>query len=88
MTTVTVYSKAGFCGMCVATKRALTNAGIPFTEAALEDVDSAQIETWKTTLGAAAPIVITPAGSWSGFRPDLIAQIPSAQTATPLESTR
>lgn len=81
MTTITVYSKAGFCGMCVATKRALTNAGIAFTEADLADVDSAQIDAWKTTLGTAAPIVITdtPVGSWSGFRPDLITQTANLQ---------
>jgi glutaredoxin-like protein NrdH len=71
---ITVYTKSGFCGMCTATERALASAGIEYTEAQLEDVDQAQIEEWKTTLGMNAPIVVTDAtaGAWSGFRPDKI----------------
>jgi glutaredoxin-like protein NrdH len=83
---ITVYSKSGFCGMCMATKRALASAGIEFNEVHLEDVDQAQIEEWKTTLGMNAPIVITDTdtdtdtetGSWSGFRPDKIDQLKTA----------
>ena len=71
---ITVYTKSGFCGMCLATERALTSAGIEYTEAILDDVDQAQIEEWKTALGTNAPIVVTDTetGSWSGFRPDKI----------------
>ena len=71
---ITVYTKSGFCGMCKATERALASAGIEYTELHLEDVDQAQIEEWKTTLGMNAPIVVTDTetGSWSGFRPDKI----------------
>lgn len=71
---ITVYTKSGFCGMCKATERALASAGIEYTEQLLEDVDQAQIEEWKTTLGMNAPIVVTDTetGCWSGFRPDKI----------------
>jgi glutaredoxin-like protein NrdH len=77
---ITVYSKSGFCGMCMATERALVSAGIEFNEVHLEDVDQAQIEEWKTTVGMNAPIVITDTetGSWSGFRPDKIDQLKTA----------
>lgn len=74
---ITVYTKTGFCGMCKATERALASAGIEYTEQLLEDVDQAQIEEWKTTLGMNAPIVVTDTetGSWSGFRPDKIQEV-------------
>jgi glutaredoxin-like protein NrdH len=74
---ITVYTKSGFCGMCKATERALASAGIEYTEVILDDVDQAQIEEWKTTLGMNAPIVVTDTetGSWSGFRPDKIDQL-------------
>lgn len=80
---VTVYTKSGFCGMCKATARALASAGIEYTEAHLEDVDQAQIEEWKTTLGTNAPIVVTDTetGSWSGFRPDKISELASSTAA-------
>jgi glutaredoxin-like protein NrdH len=74
---ITVYTKSGFCGMCMATERALASAGIEYTEVHLEDVDQVQIEEWKTTLGTNAPIVVTDTetGSWSGFRPDKIQEV-------------
>ncbi|TDW64647.1 glutaredoxin-like protein NrdH [Curtobacterium sp. PhB25] len=80
---ITVYTKSGFCGMCKATERALASAGIEYTEAHLEDVDQAQIDEWKTTLGMNAPIVITDTetGSWSGFRPDKISELASSTAA-------
>ncbi|TCL80534.1 glutaredoxin-like protein NrdH [Curtobacterium sp. PhB142] len=80
---ITVYTKSGFCGMCKATERALASAGIEYTEAHLEDVDQAQIDEWKTTLGMNAPIVITDTevGAWSGFRPDKIGELASSAAA-------
>ncbi len=75
--TVTVYSSPGFCGMCLATKRALDSAGIAYTEVDLATVSQDQINTWKATLGQHAPIVTTPTDSWSGFRPDRIAALAS-----------
>ena len=78
---ITVYTKSGFCPMCMATERTLVSAGIEFNEVHLEDVDQTQtqIEEWKTALGMSAPIVVTDteAGSWSGFRPDKIDQLKS-----------
>ena len=80
---ITVYTKSGFCGMCKATERALDSAGIEYTEVILDDVDQAQIEEWKTTLGTNAPIVVTDTetGSWSGFRPDKIGELASSTAA-------
>jgi glutaredoxin-like protein NrdH len=80
---ITVYTKSGFCGMCLATERALDSAGIEYTEAILDDVDQAQIDEWKTTLGTNAPIVVTDTetGSWSGFRPDKIGELASSVAA-------
>ncbi|MFK4484809.1 glutaredoxin domain-containing protein [Curtobacterium sp. AB7] len=80
---ITVYTKSGFCGMCKATERALASAGIEYTEMILDDVDQAQIEKWKTTLGTNAPIVVTDTetGSWSGFRPDKISELASSAAA-------
>lgn len=85
---VTVYTKTGFCGMCMATERALASAGIDYTEIHLEDVDPVQIEEWKTTLGMNAPIVITDTetGSWSGFRPDKIAAVAALVEAANTET--
>jgi glutaredoxin-like protein NrdH len=81
MPLITVYSKTGFCGQCFATERALLNAGVEFDEQLLENIEPAQIEAWKNTLGTNAPIVVTdtPAGSWSGFRPDKIAALVAAR---------
>ena len=82
---ITVYSKSvGFCGMCRATVRTLESRGIPFTEVALESIDQAQIDEWKTTLGMNAPIVVTDTetGSWSGFRPDKIDPLIASTSST------
>lgn len=81
---ITVYTKSGFCGMCKATERALDSAGIEYTEVILDDVDQAQIEEWKTTLGTNAPIVVTDTetGPWSGFRPDKIGELAGALTSS------
>ncbi|QZQ53592.1 NrdH-redoxin (plasmid) [Curtobacterium sp. TC1] len=81
---ITVYTKSGFCGMCKATERALNSAGIEYTEVTLDDVDQAQIDEWKTTLGTNAPIVVTDTetGSWSGFRPDKIGELAAALTSS------
>lgn len=68
--TVTVYSKPG-CVQCAATLRKLAQHGIDFT---LIDVtqDPVALE-YVTGLGhVQAPVVETPVGSWSGYRPDLI----------------
>ncbi|MBT1658500.1 NrdH-redoxin [Curtobacterium flaccumfaciens pv. betae] len=86
---ITVYTKSGFCGMCKATERALDSAGIEYTEVILDDVDQAQIEEWKTTLGTNATnapnapnaVTDTETGSWSGFRPDKIGELASSTAA-------
>lgn len=68
--TITVYSKP-LCVQCDATKRALSKAGVTY-----EDVDitkDAEALAHVKALGyAQAPVVVTDAGHWSGFRPDKI----------------
>ncbi|WP_240048685.1 NrdH-redoxin [Curtobacterium flaccumfaciens] len=68
----------------MATERALNSAGIEYTEVILDNVDQAQIDEWKATVGAQAPIVVTDTetGSWSGFRPDKIGELAAALTSS------
>ncbi len=77
---VIVYTKAGFCGQCKATETALDRAGIAYEPRLLEDQPAEVIEDFKATIGLTAPIVITDtaAGSWAGFRPDLIGTLAAA----------
>lgn len=73
---VTVFSKTeSFCGMCSATKRHLTKEGIEFEEKSLEALPTSQIDAWRAQGHMAAPVVVTDAGVWSGYRPDLIATL-------------
>ncbi|CAD6016155.1 glutaredoxin domain-containing protein [Agreia sp. COWG] len=73
---VTVYTKTeSFCGQCKATELALERAGITFNVVSLEAQTAEVIEDFKTRLGTAAPIVVTPDTAWSGFRPDLISSL-------------
>lgn len=71
---ITIYTRPS-CGPCFATKRALAKAGIAFIEVPLEEVSAEQIEAFRASGLAEAPVVLTPAGdAWSGFRPERIAQ--------------
>lgn len=71
--TITVFTKP-HCPQCDATKRQFTKLGVNF-----ETVDLTQSPSILDQLREAgfrqAPVVITPDSSWSGYRPDLIAQI-------------
>lgn len=72
MTTVTVYTKPD-CQQCVATKRALTDAGIPFET---DDITKPENLTAALALGyTSAPVVIAGDQGWAGFRPDLITEL-------------
>lgn len=76
---VVVYSKPS-CVQCNATYRALDASGLPY-----KIVDLTQDENayhYVTSMGyQAAPVVVVPfeyetaEPHWSGFRPDLIAQV-------------
>ncbi|NDV52259.1 glutaredoxin-like protein NrdH [Salipiger sp. PrR003] len=68
-----VYSKPN-CVQCTATTRALRSKGIDFDVVDLTEDSEAM--TKVTELGyRQAPVVMAGESHWSGFRPDLIAQI-------------
>lgn len=71
---VTVFSKPA-CVQCNATYRALDQAGIEY-EVIDMTTDAEAFSYVKDDLGyAQAPVVVTDNDHWSGFRPDLIAEI-------------
>ncbi len=70
---ITVYSKPA-CVQCTATTRALDAKGITYDVIDLTLDDSAM--THVTELGyRQAPVVVAGSDHWSGFRPDMIAQL-------------
>lgn len=70
---ITVYSKPA-CVQCTATTRALDAKGISYDVIDLTEDDSAL--THVTELGyRQAPVVVAGSDHWSGFRPDMIAQL-------------
>lgn len=71
-TTVRVYTKPD-CKQCDLTKAALTRAGIPFETADL--LDEGNLTAAKSLGFASAPVVMVGDEGWSGFRPDLIAEL-------------
>lgn len=76
---VTVYSKPR-CVQCDATKRALKKQGIAYAEVDMsQDLDA--LEHVKSLGFVQAPVVVTDADSWSGFRPDKIKGIAVAARA-------
>lgn len=67
---VTVYAKP-LCVQCDATKRALAKAGIAYELVDITEDDDARAKV--RALGyVQAPVVITAAEHWGGFRPDKI----------------
>lgn len=70
---ITVYSKPA-CVQCTATTRSLTAKGIAYTIVDLTEDDDAR--RFVESLGyRQAPVVISDADHWSGFRPDRIAAL-------------
>ena len=67
---VTVYT-AQHCMPCKATKRKLNDLGVDFTEVDVtEDHDA---RAYLVSLGhTQTPVVESPIGSWSGYKPDRI----------------
>lgn len=77
---ITVYSKPR-CVQCDATYRALDKAGVEYTTI---DV-SRDAESLQYILGLGyqqAPVVVTEAGHWSGYRPDRIKEVAALATAS------
>lgn len=70
---IIVYSKPA-CVQCTATTRALDAKGVDYDVVDLTQDDAAM--TRVTDLGyRQAPVVVAGADHWSGFRPDMIAQL-------------
>ncbi|GAB3192036.1 glutaredoxin-like protein NrdH [Nesterenkonia suensis] len=79
MTDVVVYSKPQ-CVQCTATYRALDKAGITYEVVDIMQDDEAY--AYVQSLGVMqAPVVVAGDEHWSGFRPDLIAQLTPPDTA-------
>ncbi|BCT76409.1 NrdH-redoxin [Sinomonas cyclohexanicum] len=70
---VTVYTKPA-CVQCNATYRALDKKGIAYTSVDVTE-DPAALQKIKDLGYLQAPVVVTDADQWSGFRPDKIAAI-------------
>ncbi|HEY8295333.1 MAG TPA: glutaredoxin-like protein NrdH [Micrococcaceae bacterium] len=75
--TVTVYTKPA-CVQCNATYRALDKKGIAYQSVDISQ-DPDALERLKALGYLQAPVVVTEAGHWSGFRPDKIDEL--ARTA-------
>ncbi len=71
--TVTVYTKPA-CVQCNATYRALDKKGITYQSVDIS-TDPAALEHVLSLGYQQAPVVITDADHWSGFRPDKIAAL-------------
>ncbi|SMR83494.1 ribonucleoside-diphosphate reductase class Ib glutaredoxin subunit [Aliiroseovarius halocynthiae] len=70
---IIVYSKPA-CVQCTATTRALDAKGVDYNVVDLTQDDAAMARV--TDLGyRQAPVVVAGADHWSGFRPDMIAQL-------------
>ncbi|WP_022870899.1 glutaredoxin-like protein NrdH [Yaniella halotolerans] len=77
--TVTVYSKPA-CVQCNATVRALDKKGIEYDVIDMsQDMDA--LERVRALGYMQAPVVMTEADHWSGFRPDKIAELENASSA-------
>ena len=71
--TVTVYTKPS-CVQCNATYRALDKKGITYQIVDMSQ-DAEALERVRALGYMQAPVVVTEQDSWSGFRPDKIAEL-------------
>ncbi|MEO6531574.1 MAG: glutaredoxin-like protein NrdH [Specibacter sp.] len=78
--TVTVYTKPA-CVQCNATYRALDKKGIEYKSVDIS-TDPQALEHVLSLGYQQAPVVITDADHWSGFRPDKIAEINQGAAAS------
>ncbi|GAA5229130.1 glutaredoxin-like protein NrdH [Paeniglutamicibacter antarcticus] len=76
--TVTVYTKPA-CVQCNATYRALDKKGIVYQSVDISQ-DPAALERVRALGHMQAPVVITDADHWSGFRPDKIDELADAMS--------
>ncbi|PAU70200.1 glutaredoxin [Bifidobacterium italicum] len=66
----TIYTKPG-CPQCTATRRAFERLGLSYRTVDITR-DPAAAQTLRDAGFLQAPVVVTDAGSWSGYRPDRI----------------
>ncbi|RZU61431.1 glutaredoxin-like protein NrdH [Zhihengliuella halotolerans] len=77
--TVTVYTKPA-CVQCNATYRALDKKGVVYQSVDISQ-DADALERVRALGYMQAPVVVTDADHWSGFRPDKIEEL-AASAAT------
>jgi glutaredoxin-like protein NrdH len=78
--TVTVYTKPA-CVQCNATYRALDKRGITYQSVDISQ-DPEALERLRGLGYQQAPVVVTDEDSWSGFRPDKIAELAESTAAS------
>ena len=79
MAITVLYSKPR-CVQCDATKRALNKTGADYDVVDITENPDA-LDRIKSMGYVQAPVVITDADHWSGFRPDKVKQIPAQPVA-------
>lgn len=80
-TNVTVYTKPA-CVQCTATKKALDKVGVTYNLVDITEDPTAR--DFVMSLGyTSAPVVVTGADHWSGFRPDRIEAAVNLMQAVP-----
>jgi len=77
--TITVYTKPA-CVQCNATYRALDKKGIPYKVVDISQ-DAEALDRLKALGYMQAPVVVTDADHWSGFRPDKIEELAISELA-------
>lgn len=71
-TGITVFTKPS-CPQCTATKSTLDRAGVPYT--IIDVTQTPEAVDVITAMGyAGLPVVVTPRGHWTGFRPNQLLQ--------------
>lgn len=78
--TVTVYTKPS-CVQCNATYRALDKKGITYQIVDMSQ-DAEALERVRALGYMQAPVVVTEQDSWSGFRPDKIAELTQSSVSS------
>lgn len=73
---ITLYVKPG-CPQCTATARTLDSTGLEYRSVDLSS-DPQALDLVKAMGYMQAPVVVTDADHWSGFRPDKLATLAGA----------
>ncbi len=76
---ITVYTSPS-CVQCEQTKKYLTSKDLAYDIVDLSENEEA-MEMVQSLGFKSAPVVISDAGNWSGFRPDIIAKLAEAKLA-------